>query len=138
MLVAIAFLILGSGLAFSEDKKLEPTYNYSASGEQKIKLAESAAPVEVSSNATVYVLKRSSQPPALLWGQRLLLAFCEGFCKLAPGRSGLLLFDPHQHDTVRGYIRAEVAGKNTQVLFEPQIPNLGWPSDANLREVDTN
>jgi len=61
-LVAIAFLILGNGLMFSEDKKLEATYDYSAPGEQKIKLAESAAPLEVSSNASVDVLKRSSRP----------------------------------------------------------------------------
>jgi hypothetical protein len=58
-LIMIAFLILGNGLVFSEDKKLEPTYDYSASREQKIKLAESAAPPEISSKAAVYVLERS-------------------------------------------------------------------------------
>ena len=56
-LITIAFLILGNGLVFSEDKKLEPTYDYSTSREQKIKLAESAAPVEISSKAAVYVLE---------------------------------------------------------------------------------
>ena len=62
----------------------------------------------------------------------------QSFVGLRPWRGGLLFFDPHQHDTMRGYIRAEAAGKDTQVLFEPQIPNLDRPSDANLREVDAD
>jgi hypothetical protein len=38
---------------------LQPTYDFSLSREEKIKLAKSAAPPEVSGNATVYALERS-------------------------------------------------------------------------------
>jgi hypothetical protein len=55
----MAFLLLESWLTFSQDAKLKPTYDFSASREQKIKLAESAAPPEISGKATVYVLERS-------------------------------------------------------------------------------
>jgi hypothetical protein len=55
----MVFLLLESWLTFSQDAKLKPTYDFSASCEQKIKLAESAAPPEISGKAAVYVLERS-------------------------------------------------------------------------------
>jgi hypothetical protein len=55
----MVFLLLDSWLTFSQDAKLKATYDFSASREQKIKLAESAAPPEISGKATVYVLERS-------------------------------------------------------------------------------
>jgi hypothetical protein len=55
----LAFLLLETSLTFSQDTKLKPTYDFSASREQKIKLAESAAPPEISGKAAVYVLERS-------------------------------------------------------------------------------
>ena len=55
----LSFLLLESWLTFSQDVKLKPTYDFSASREQKIKLAESAAPHEISGKAAVYVLERS-------------------------------------------------------------------------------
>lgn len=38
---------------------LQPVYDFSSSRDEKIKLAKSAAPAEVSNNATLYVLERS-------------------------------------------------------------------------------
>lgn len=42
-----------------QDEKPKPAYDFSLSREEKIKLAESAAPPEVSGNATVYILERT-------------------------------------------------------------------------------
>ena len=43
----------------TQTEKPKPAYDFSLSREEKIKLAESAAPAEVSGKATVYVLERS-------------------------------------------------------------------------------
>jgi hypothetical protein len=51
-------LFLGPA-ALPQTEKPKPAYDFSWSREEKIKLAESAAPPEVSSKATVYVLERS-------------------------------------------------------------------------------
>jgi hypothetical protein len=48
--------LLAAVTAFAQRQKLKPTYDFSSSREEKIKLAESAAPPEVSGKATVYVL----------------------------------------------------------------------------------
>lgn len=45
-------------LALAQDKP-KPAYDFSLSREERIKLAESAAPPEISSKATVYVLDRT-------------------------------------------------------------------------------
>ena len=45
--------------AFAQAEKPRPTYDFSLPREEKIKLAESAAPPEISGRATVYVLERS-------------------------------------------------------------------------------
>lgn len=57
-ILIMEFLLLGSWLTFSQDTKLKPSYDFSVTREQKIKLAESAAPVEISAKAAVYVLER--------------------------------------------------------------------------------
>ncbi len=46
-------------LALAQTDMPKPTYDFSLSREERIKLAESAAPPEVSSQATVYLLERS-------------------------------------------------------------------------------
>jgi hypothetical protein len=46
-------------MAVAQTDALKPAYDFSLPREEKIKLAESAAPPEVSSKATVYVLERS-------------------------------------------------------------------------------
>jgi hypothetical protein len=58
--------MLLAGLLFSahlgtvvQEQGPKPAYDFSLSREEKIKLAESAAPAEVSSKATVYVLERT-------------------------------------------------------------------------------
>lgn len=58
--VILAGLLLGSNMAaFGQAEHPKPTYDFSLSREEKIKLAESAAPPEISGKATVYVLERT-------------------------------------------------------------------------------
>jgi hypothetical protein len=45
--------------AFAQTETPKATYDFSLSREEKIKLAESAAPPEISGKATVYILERS-------------------------------------------------------------------------------
>ncbi len=45
--------------AFAQTEKPKATYDFSLPREEKIKLAESAAPPEISGKATVYILERS-------------------------------------------------------------------------------
>lgn len=58
LLVPLLFS-LSNLLALSQTKTLKPTYDFSLPRQEKIKLAESAAPPELSGKATVYVLERS-------------------------------------------------------------------------------
>jgi hypothetical protein len=55
----VALVLAANLTASAQDDKPKPTYDFSMSREDKIKLAESAAPTEVSSKATVYVLERT-------------------------------------------------------------------------------
>jgi hypothetical protein len=54
---AFAILLGGTTAAFAQNEKPKPAYDFSISREEKIKLAESAAPPEISSKSTVYVLE---------------------------------------------------------------------------------
>src|SRR6202007_1869743 len=45
--------------AFAQTETRKPTYDFSLPRKEKIKLAESAAPPEISGKATVYILERS-------------------------------------------------------------------------------
>src|SRR5215470_17547984 len=55
----ISTLCLSATLGFAQETTLTPAYDFSLSREEKIKLAESAAPPEVSGNAAIYVLERT-------------------------------------------------------------------------------
>jgi len=55
----ILLLTISPLLAAAQTEALKPAYDFSLPREDKIKLAESAAPPEVSSKATVYVLERT-------------------------------------------------------------------------------
>lgn len=55
----LAILLAGNVVAFAQNEKPKPAYDFSMSREEKIKLAESAAPPEISGKATVYVLEHS-------------------------------------------------------------------------------
>lgn len=60
MLVASLFLsVFLKPAVLPQTEKPKPAYDFSLSREEKIKLAESAAPPEVASKATVYVLDRT-------------------------------------------------------------------------------
>jgi hypothetical protein len=54
----VAFLSAGL-VVFAQDEMPKPAYDFSLPREDRIKLAESAAPSQISGNATVYVLERS-------------------------------------------------------------------------------
>lgn len=58
-LLATAALIIVSGIACAETPVLQPAYDMSLSRDEKVKLAEGAAPPEVSRDATVYALEPS-------------------------------------------------------------------------------
>ena len=51
--------VLAGGLMFAQPNPPKPAYDFSLPQPDKIKLAESAAPPEVSGDATVYVLERT-------------------------------------------------------------------------------
>ncbi len=56
----IAILLVGSCTAvYAQTDSPKPAYDFSLPREERIKLAESAAPPEISSKATVYLLERS-------------------------------------------------------------------------------
>ncbi|MGH9713139.1 MAG: hypothetical protein ACRD5M_07565 [Candidatus Acidiferrales bacterium] len=58
--VFLAGLLLGTNMAaFGQAERPKPVYDFSLSREDKIKLAESAAPAEISGKATVHVLDRT-------------------------------------------------------------------------------
>ena len=56
---AAALLLAANVAALAQNDALQPAYDFSLPREDRIKLAESAAPPEVSGKATVYVLERS-------------------------------------------------------------------------------
>ena len=58
-LILAGFVLATNFIAFGQTEWPKPAYDFSLSREEKIKLAESAAPPEISSKATVYVLDRT-------------------------------------------------------------------------------
>jgi hypothetical protein len=59
-LLPVAFLVLAAnGAAFAQTEPLKPAYDFSLSRDEKIKLAQSAAPPEVSTKATIYILEKT-------------------------------------------------------------------------------
>ena len=59
-LLPVAFIFLAGNLtAFAQTPTVKPAYDFSLSRDEKIKLAQSAAPPEVSGKATVYTLERT-------------------------------------------------------------------------------
>ena len=58
-ILSLAFLLAASLPALAQTDMPKPAYDFSLPREERIKLAESAAPPEISGQATVYVLDRS-------------------------------------------------------------------------------
>jgi hypothetical protein len=56
---SIMILLGTSVVSFAQTESPKPKYDFALPREQKIKLAESAAPSEISGHATVYVLERT-------------------------------------------------------------------------------
>jgi hypothetical protein len=59
VLMLAGLLLAANVSAFGQTEKPKPVYDFSLSREEMIKLAESAAPPEISGKATVYVLERT-------------------------------------------------------------------------------
>lgn len=62
--IPLAILVATGSPSFPQDEKPKPAYDFSLSREQKITLAESAAPPEISGKATVYILERTGYSKA--------------------------------------------------------------------------
>jgi hypothetical protein len=58
-LILAGFLLGTNFSAFGQTDRPKPAYDFSLPREERIKLAESAAPPEISSKATVYILERT-------------------------------------------------------------------------------
>jgi len=75
----LAIFLAGNNIvAFAQNNQPKPAYDFSISREEKIKLAESAAPPEISSKASLYVLERS------------------GYIKMREGTNGFTCFVDRQ------------------------------------------
>jgi hypothetical protein len=57
--LSILLLLVSSSVLEAQTDNLKPAYDFSLPREEKIKLAEGAAPSEISGKATVYVLERT-------------------------------------------------------------------------------
>src|SRR5215470_5667625 len=75
---ALAIFLSGTASAFAQNEKPKPEYDFSASRAEKIKLAESAAPPEISGKATIYVLEH------------------DGYVKVRDGSNGFSCFVDRQ------------------------------------------
>jgi hypothetical protein len=58
-LILAGFLLGTNLIAFGQSDRPKPAYDFSLPREERIKLAESAAPPEITSKATVYLLERT-------------------------------------------------------------------------------
>ena len=58
-MIAVAAMFAGNLMLLAQAGMPTPAYDFSRTREEKIKLAESAAPAEISARATVYVLDRN-------------------------------------------------------------------------------
>jgi hypothetical protein len=77
---SLAVLLLGScSLALAQSNNLKPAYDFSLPREKRIKLSESAAPAEISTKATVYLLEPT------------------GYVKVREGTNGFSCFVDRQH-----------------------------------------
>lgn len=59
VMISATLLLASSVVALAQTNSPKPAYDFSLPREERIKLAESAAPPEVSGKATVYVLERT-------------------------------------------------------------------------------
>jgi hypothetical protein len=58
-MLSVCVLLVASAAAFAQTEPLKPAYDFSLPREERIKLAESAAPAEISGHATVYLLEQT-------------------------------------------------------------------------------
>ena len=70
---SIWFLMAATIAARAQGDMPKPAYDLSLPGEARIKLAESAAPAEISGNATVYLLERTGYVKVREGTKRILM-----------------------------------------------------------------
>ena len=58
-ILTVSLLLASNLVVFAQTDMPKPAYDFSLPREERIKLAESAAPPEISSRATLYLLERS-------------------------------------------------------------------------------
>lgn len=117
----IVFLLIRSANAFAQESKPKPTYDFSASRDAKIKLAESAAPPEISGKATVYALESS------------------GYVKVREGTNGFTCFVDRQTPWNTEPTCFDPVGSATTLptrLFAEEERAKGKSEDEIKREID--
>jgi hypothetical protein len=77
IIIVVTLILAGNPTTFAQADMPKPTYDFSLSRESKIKLAESAAPPEISDKATVYSLERT------------------GYVRVRDGTNGFSCFENH-------------------------------------------
>jgi hypothetical protein len=109
-----------SSLAVAQDKP-KPAYDFSSPREERIKLAESAAPAEISSKATVYVLDRT------------------GYVKVRDGENGFSCFVDRQTPLNLEPTCFDAEGSATTLstrIFVEECRAKGAPEDQINAEIE--
>lgn len=118
MRTIVALLFALSAMVFQADA---PKYDFSLSREERIRLAESAAPPEISSNATVYLLER------------------KGYLKVRDGSNGFSCFVDRQTPMTSEPTCFDSVGSATTLLarlFVEEERGRGKSEDQIKAELD--
>jgi hypothetical protein len=118
MRTIVALLFALSGMVFQADA---PKYDFSLSREERIRLAESAAPPEISGNATVYLLER------------------KGYIKVRDGSNGFSCFVDRQTPMTSEPTCFDSVGSATTLLarlFVEEERGKGKSEDQIKAELD--
>jgi hypothetical protein len=150
----LAAVVLGSSLvALAQADSPKPAYDFSLSREERIKLAEAAAPPEISGKATVYLLEKTGYEKVRdgsngfsCFVDRQTPLNCEPTCFDAEGTATTLLvrvFTEEQRAKGRGeeQIKAEIdQGYKTGKFHPPQKPGIVYmlSDQGYLLNAETN
>src|SRR5260370_34964776 len=107
IVLGTAILAMSNLDAVAQTNPIKPAYDFSLSREEKIKLAESAGPPEVSSKATVYVLDST------------------GYVKVRDGSNGFSCFVDRQAPVNLEPTCFDAEGSATRFLTRPFVEGQG-------------
>jgi hypothetical protein len=119
-LVLAGLALAINSLALAQDKP-KPAYDFSLTREERIKLAESAAPPEISGKATVYVLDRT------------------GYVKVRDGENGFSCFVDRQTPLNLEPTCFDAEGSATTLptrIFAEECRAKGEPEDQITAEIE--